>query len=183
MGLPPLPALLWLTLWQSSDPKPHFFFFLLLFLLLAKQPQPRDVPSRTAHLIQSQYLDCTLPGQAARTPARSAGHRGKEGLRVPPQVTLHLSSPRKVARDHQHIPPLLRPTDRAGDPSELCSAAPESEGVKAGSLLRDFSVICTHVMGIRAVGGSASLWQLFRPMAQHLTRSQSPLIPAVFKFN
>lgn len=89
-------------------------------------------------------------------------------------------APGKVAQGHLHVP-LPRPGSM--DSSELRAKAPEHEGVKAASLLRDFSVICTHVMGIRTVGGSASLWQSFRPMAQHLTRSESPLIQAVFKFN
>lgn len=71
----------------------------------------------------------------------------------------------------------------AGTRSELHAKAPENEGVKAASLLRDFSVICAHVPGIRTAGGSASLWQSVRPMAQHLTRSESPLIPAHFKLN
>lgn len=89
-------------------------------------------------------------------------------------------APGKAAQGHQYVP---LPGSGSRDSSERRAKAPEREGVKAGSLLRDFSIICTHVMGIRTVGGSASLWQSFRPMAQHLTRSESPLIQAVFKFN
>lgn len=66
---------------------------------------------------------------------------------------------------------------------ELPEKRLELEGVKTPSLLRDFSLICAHVPGIRAVGGSASLWQSFRPTAQHLTGSANPLSPALFKFN
>lgn len=91
------------------------------------------------------------------------------------------AAPGKVAQGHRAHP--FARTGLQGWPQDPCKSPTEREGVKAAPLLRDFSVICTHVMGIRAVGGSASLWQSFRPMAQHLTPSESPLIPAVFKFN
>lgn len=105
----------------------------------------------------------------------SPQHLGMEALSMPPLPTLLADpSPEKVAQGHQRVPLARGSSERK----------PQSgEGVKAASLLRDFSVICTHVMGIRTVGGSASLWQSFRPMAQHLTGSESPLIQAVFKFN
>jgi len=100
---------------------------------------------------------------------------------MPPLPTrLADPAPGKAAPGHPHVP---SPGPGVRDSAELHAKAPEREGVKAASLLRDFSVICTHVMGIRAVGGSASRWQSFRPMAQHLTRSESPLIQAFFKFN